>query len=105
MKRVGRASTPPLRPLHPFACPPVERSRPCPPPPPPRPHPPAPDRPHHSGHPAHVAGEAAAVRELRRHLVGERGIDRRAVCFMGYWRTGRTEDQRADEGPAADTDD
>ncbi|MER8101358.1 siderophore-interacting protein [Kitasatospora sp. NPDC094016] len=48
---------------------------------------------------AWIAGEAAAVRELRRHLVGERGIDRRAVCFMGYWRSGRSEDQRAEEGP------
>ncbi|MFF8774540.1 siderophore-interacting protein [Kitasatospora sp. NPDC015120] len=46
---------------------------------------------------AWIAGEASAVRELRRHLVRERGYDRRAVCFMGYWRLGRTEDQRADE--------
>ena len=37
------------------------------------------------------AGEAAAVRAMRRHLVGERGIDRRAVAFMGYWRLGRAE--------------
>ncbi|MBD0673656.1 siderophore-interacting protein [Streptomyces sp. CBMA156] len=53
---------------------------------------------------AWIAGEASCVRELRRHLVGERGIDRRAVCFMGYWRAGRTEDQRAEDGPA-DTED
>lgn len=46
---------------------------------------------------AWIAGESAAVRALRRHLVGERGFDRRAVCFMGYWRAGHTEDQRADE--------
>ncbi|WP_327674589.1 siderophore-interacting protein [Kitasatospora sp. NBC_00458] len=52
---------------------------------------------------AWIAGEAATVRELRRHLVGERGIDRRAVCFMGYWRAGRTEDQR-DEEPAGAED-
>ncbi|MFD5437740.1 siderophore-interacting protein [Kitasatospora sp. NPDC127067] len=48
---------------------------------------------------AWIAGEAAGVRELRRHLVGERGMDRRAVCFMGYWRAGRTEDQRGEDGP------
>ncbi|MEV7597296.1 siderophore-interacting protein [Kitasatospora sp. NPDC089797] len=54
---------------------------------------------------AWIAGEAAAVRELRRHLVGERGMDRRAVCFMGYWRTGRSEDQRAEDGPGGDTED
>ncbi|MFD5083986.1 siderophore-interacting protein [Kitasatospora sp. NPDC058406] len=53
---------------------------------------------------AWIAGEAASVRELRRHLVRERGIDRRAVCFMGYWRAGRTEDQRAEDGPAVDDD-
>lgn len=35
---------------------------------------------------AWVAGEAGAVRALRRHLVGERGFDRRAVEFTGYWR-------------------
>lgn len=40
---------------------------------------------------AWLAGEAAAVRAMRRHLVGERGIDRRSVAFMGYWRQGRAE--------------
>ena len=38
-----------------------------------------------------VAGEAGCVKTLRRHLVAERGIDRRAVAFMGYWRLGRAE--------------
>jgi NADPH-dependent ferric siderophore reductase len=38
---------------------------------------------------AWLAGEAGVVVALRRHLVGERGIDRRAVAFMGYWRRGR----------------
>lgn len=33
-----------------------------------------------------LAGEASAVRGLRRHLVEERGVDRRAVLFTGYWR-------------------
>jgi hypothetical protein len=27
-----------------------------------------------------------------RHLVGERGIQRRAVAFTGYWRLHRTQD-------------
>lgn len=40
---------------------------------------------------AWLAGEAGAVRAMRRHLVSERGIDRRSVAFMGYWRTGRAE--------------
>ncbi|WP_062439843.1 siderophore-interacting protein [Herbidospora daliensis] len=38
-----------------------------------------------------LAGEAAVVKTLRRHLVGERGLDRKAVAFMGYWRKGRAE--------------
>jgi NADPH-dependent ferric siderophore reductase len=33
------------------------------------------------------------VKELRRHLVQERGIDRRAVTFVGYWRRGLSEEQ------------
>lgn len=40
---------------------------------------------------AWLAGEAASIKELRRHLVGELGVDRRAVAFMGYWRAGRPE--------------
>jgi NADPH-dependent ferric siderophore reductase len=38
-----------------------------------------------------LAGEAAVIRRLRRHLVGELGHDRRAVTFMGYWRLGHPE--------------
>ena len=41
---------------------------------------------------AWVAGEAGAVRALRRHLVAERGLERRSAAFMGYWRLGRCED-------------
>jgi hypothetical protein len=41
---------------------------------------------------AWIAGEAGAVRALRRHLVGDRGLDRRAVTFTGYWRRGATEE-------------
>lgn len=40
---------------------------------------------------AWVAGEAAVVRSIRRHLVRDVGVDRRAVAFMGYWRAGRPE--------------
>ncbi|MFD8644488.1 siderophore-interacting protein [Streptomyces zaomyceticus] len=39
-----------------------------------------------------LAGEASAVRALRRHLVEERGVDRRAVHFTGYWRRRLTQD-------------
>ncbi|WP_457098323.1 siderophore-interacting protein [Microbacterium sp. P5_E9] len=38
-----------------------------------------------------LAGEAGAITSLRRHLVAERGVDRRAIAFMGYWRLGRAE--------------
>ncbi|MEU9701674.1 siderophore-interacting protein [Streptomyces sp. NPDC047981] len=41
---------------------------------------------------AWLAGEAGAVRELRRHLLQERGYDRRAVHFTGYWRRHLTQD-------------
>lgn len=41
---------------------------------------------------AWLAGEAGVIKTLRRHLVSERGLDRRSVAFMGYWRLGRTED-------------
>jgi NADPH-dependent ferric siderophore reductase len=45
-----------------------------------------------SGVYAWLAGEAAVVKGLRRHLVQERGVDRRSVAFMGYWREGRDSD-------------
>ncbi|GAA2541603.1 siderophore-interacting protein [Winogradskya consettensis] len=38
---------------------------------------------------AWLAGESGTVVSLRRHLVGERGIDRSAVAFMGYWKRGQ----------------
>ncbi|WP_406104549.1 siderophore-interacting protein [Micromonospora globbae] len=41
---------------------------------------------------AWIAGESSMVRALRRHLVNERGIDRRRVTFSGYWRRGASED-------------
>ncbi|XRQ03404.1 siderophore-interacting protein [Actinomadura welshii] len=41
---------------------------------------------------AWIAGESAEVKVLRRHLVRERGLDRRAVTFTGYWRRGASEE-------------
>lgn len=40
-----------------------------------------------------IAGESGCVKALRRHFVGERGVDRRRVTFVGYWRQGLTEEQ------------
>ncbi len=40
---------------------------------------------------AWLAGEAAVIKTLRRHLVATCGVDRRAVAFMGYWRLGKAE--------------
>jgi NADPH-dependent ferric siderophore reductase len=40
---------------------------------------------------AWLAGEAAVIKTLRRHLITECGVDRRSVAFMGYWRRGRAE--------------
>ncbi|MFF4355971.1 siderophore-interacting protein [Streptomyces sp. NPDC001604] len=42
---------------------------------------------------AWIAGESGSVKQLRRHLVQERGIDRRRVTFVGYWRRGLSEEQ------------
>lgn len=41
---------------------------------------------------AWVAGESGAVMNIRRYWVGELGLDRRALTFMGYWREGRALD-------------
>ncbi|MFS7874623.1 siderophore-interacting protein [Streptomyces asiaticus] len=56
---------------------------------------------------AWIAGEAGTVKALRRHLVRERGFDRKAVTFTGYWRLGACEEQLVEEavsgtGPATD---
>lgn len=37
-----------------------------------------------------VAGEAAAVQRLRKHLFDERGLPRSAVTARGYWKHGRS---------------
>ncbi|MEV0395104.1 siderophore-interacting protein [Polymorphospora rubra] len=38
-----------------------------------------------------LAGEAGVIRQLRRHLVSTRGMDRGSVAFMGYWRQGHAD--------------
>jgi NADPH-dependent ferric siderophore reductase len=35
---------------------------------------------------AWLSGESACVRDLRRHLIEDRGLDRRLVYATGYWR-------------------
>ncbi len=35
---------------------------------------------------AWLSGESACVKDLRRHLLDDRGLDRRAVYATGYWR-------------------
>ncbi|KAB1161365.1 siderophore-interacting protein [Micromonospora sp. AMSO12t] len=49
---------------------------------------------------AWIAGESSMVRSVRRHLVGERGLDRRHVTFSGYWRRGASEDNLRAEAVA-----
>ncbi|MFK0238292.1 siderophore-interacting protein [Streptomyces vinaceus] len=54
-----------------------------------------------------LAGEAGTVRAVRRHVVQERSIDRRAVRFTGYWRLGASEEEllaEAYSGQAASED-
>ena len=46
---------------------------------------------------AWIAGEAGTVKALRRHLVSERGVDRKCVKFTGYWRLGACEEQLVEE--------
>ncbi|SCL46272.1 NADPH-dependent ferric siderophore reductase, contains FAD-binding and SIP domains [Micromonospora citrea] len=50
---------------------------------------------------AWVAGESSMVRAVRRHLVAERGLDRRHVTFAGYWRRGASEEDLRAEASAA----
>ncbi|MGA8790029.1 MAG: siderophore-interacting protein [Paenarthrobacter sp.] len=40
---------------------------------------------------AWLAGEAFIIKEMRRYLVRDVGIDRKQVAFMGYWRRGKAE--------------
>lgn len=47
---------------------------------------------------AWLAGEQSAVRDLRRHLIEERGVDKSAIDFTGYWR--RAEVVALDDDPS-----
>lgn len=40
---------------------------------------------------AWLAGEAGTIKDLRRYLVRDAGMDRKQVSFMGYWRRGKAE--------------
>ncbi|WP_373427704.1 siderophore-interacting protein [Arthrobacter sp. B2I5] len=40
---------------------------------------------------AWIAGEAGVIKDLRRYLVRDVGMDRKQVAFMGYWRKGKAE--------------
>jgi NADPH-dependent ferric siderophore reductase len=46
---------------------------------------------------AWISGEASLVKHTRRHLVRERGVDKRAITFTGYWRRGVSEDDQGRE--------
>lgn len=47
---------------------------------------------------AWVAGESSAVKHIRRHLVGDRGLAKERVQFTGYWK--RSDVIALDEDPA-----
>ncbi|MGW7368734.1 siderophore-interacting protein [Streptomyces sp. NPDC054841] len=51
---------------------------------------------------AWLGGEAGAVRALRRHLVDERGLDKRSVDFAGYWRLRLSQDDAPTEDDLAE---
>lgn len=42
---------------------------------------------------AFVHGEASEVRQVRRHLLDERGVPREALSCSGYWRRSMTDEQ------------
>jgi NADPH-dependent ferric siderophore reductase len=46
---------------------------------------------------AFVHGEASTVRELRRHLLADRGMPRESVSVSGYWKRTRTEEGWRDD--------
>ncbi|MQA10130.1 MAG: siderophore-interacting protein [Pseudonocardiaceae bacterium] len=48
-----------------------------------------------------LSGEAGMVKALRRHLVNERGIDKKLISFTGYWRYGKSEEQTTREAVTA----
>ena len=50
---------------------------------------------------AWVSGEAGVVKLVRRHLVREREVDKRRICFTGYWRHGISEEAASREAVRA----
>jgi NADPH-dependent ferric siderophore reductase len=46
-----------------------------------------------------VHGEASVVREIRRHLLVDRGLAREALSISGYWKRDRTEDGWREDKP------
>lgn len=50
---------------------------------------------------AWITGESATVKATRRHLVTDRGFDRKRVSFSGYWRRGTTTDELIDRNETA----
>ncbi|MFB9686343.1 siderophore-interacting protein [Amycolatopsis plumensis] len=50
---------------------------------------------------AWVSGEAGVVKAVRRHLVREREVDKRLICFTGYWRLGMSEEAAGREAVRA----
>ncbi|MEU0371562.1 siderophore-interacting protein [Streptomyces sp. NPDC006283] len=52
---------------------------------------------------AWIAGESGSIKALRRHLLNDRGFDRRRVTFVGYWKRGLSEDGLREE-PAEETE-
>jgi NADPH-dependent ferric siderophore reductase len=48
---------------------------------------------------AFVHGEASAVREIRRHLLVDRGLPRAALSISGYWKRSRTEEGWREDKP------
>ncbi|WP_245930279.1 SIP domain-containing protein [Allonocardiopsis opalescens] len=51
---------------------------------------------------AWLAGEAGTVRTLRRHLIGERGLDRASIEFTGHWRLRLSQDDAPTEDDLAE---
>lgn len=51
---------------------------------------------------AWLGGEAGTVRSLRRHLIAERGLDKRSIHFTGYWRRSLTQDDAPTETDLAE---
>ena len=49
---------------------------------------------------AFVHGEAGFVRDLRRHLLDERGVRRELLSISGYWRLGKTDEAWREEKAA-----